>query len=187
MPEIVTNRRKVVISGAAALAMVGLAPRGGLAAPVVQSGGGIAGGGSVQSPDGGPAEFTVFGSRWDVEESDTPIFIGTLSYLDVLGNVTIESTEIVAYGPVEGSEDTMRQMSGFATMNGEGRHPFNLVLTDGGPIGSGTDTFQLAVGADGAAEVTQAEYETQSAVQSGGLQLIDFDFSGSLASPTPAG
>jgi hypothetical protein len=186
MPEIAMNRRTLVVSGAAALAMVGLAPRGGLAAMVVQSGGGIAGGGSLQA-DGGPAEFVVFGSRWAVEESDQPIFIGTLSYNDVVGKTIIESTEITAYGPVEGSEDTMRQMSGFATMNGEGKRPFNLVLTDGGPIGSGADMFELAVGADGATEVTEAEYEIQSAVQAGGLQLINFDFSGSLASPTPAG
>jgi hypothetical protein len=186
MSEIVTNRRTLVISGAAALAMVGLAPRGALAAPVVQSGGGIAGGGGLQA-DGGPAEFVVFGSRWDVEESDTPIFVGTLSYNDVVGKTIIESTEITAYGPVEGSEDTMRQMTGFATMNGAGKHPFNLVLTDGGPIGSGADMFQLGVGADGAGEVTEAIYEIQSIVQSGGLQIITFDFSGSLASPTPAG
>lgn len=180
------NRRTLVISGASALAMFGLATRPGLAAPIVQSGGGIAGGGSLQA-DGGPAEFSVFGSRFLTEESETPIYVGSLSYLDVVGKTAIESTQITAYGPVEGSGDTMRQMSGFATVNGEGSHPFNLVLTDGGPIGSGADMFQLAVGADGAIEVGDAEYEIESAVQSGNLSIIVFDFGGGEASPTPAG
>lgn len=157
-----------------------------MAAPVIQSGGGIAGGGSLQA-DGGPAEFSVFGSRFAVEGSDSPILFGTLSYNDVVGKTIIESIAISAYAPVEGSEDTMRQMSGTASINGAGVHPFNLVLTDGGPIGSGADMFQLAVGADGDTEVTKADYEIQSSVQSGNLQLIDFNFSGGEASPTPAG
>jgi hypothetical protein len=180
------NRRTLVVSGAAALAAFGLAARPGSAAMVVQSGGGIAGGGSIQA-DGGPAEFSVFGSRFAVEGSDELIFVGSLSYNDVVAKQIIESLSVSAYGPVEGSEATTRQMSGTCTINGEGVHPFNAILTDGGPIGSGADMFELAVGADGATEVGDAIYEVQSSVQSGNLQLIDFNFSSSEASPTPAG
>lgn len=187
MAERAMNRRTLVISGASALALFGLASKSGLAAPVIQSGGGIFGGGSIQA-GGGPAEFSVFGSRFVVEGSDTPLFVGSLSYLDVVGKTTIESTTITAYGPVEGSEATTRQMSGIATLNGAGAHPFNAILTDGGPIGSGADVFDLALGADGATDVGNAVYEVQSGVQAGNLQLIDFTFADeSGATPTAAG
>jgi hypothetical protein len=180
------NRRTLVLSGAAALAALGIEARSGAAAMVVQSGGGIAGGGSIQA-EGGPGEFSVFGSRFITDTQET-IFVGSLSYLDVVAKTTIESTSISAYGPVEGSEATTRQMSGICTVNGGGAHPFNAILTDGGPIGSGADMFDLAVGADGATEVGDAEYAIQSAVQAGNLQLIDFVFTaGTEASPTAAG
>jgi hypothetical protein len=186
MVEYALNRRTLVLSGAAAMAAFGIAARAGSAAPVVQSGGGIAGGGSVQA-EGGPAEFSVFGSRF-VTDTQESLFVGSLSYLDVVAKTTIESTAISAYGPVEGNESTMRQMSGTCTVNGEGAHPFNLILTDGGPIGSGADVFDLAVGPDGATEVGDAEYEIQSSVQAGNIQIIEFPFSpNSEASPTAAG
>ncbi|HET9660306.1 MAG TPA: hypothetical protein VFP05_08240, partial [Thermomicrobiales bacterium] len=83
---------------------------------------------------------------------------------------------------------TTRQMSGTCTVNDAGVHPFNAILTDGGPIGSGADMFELAVGPDGATEVGDAEYEIQSSVQAGNIQLIEFPFSpDGEASPTPAG
>ena len=47
--------------------------------------------------------------------------------------------------------------------------------------------FQLAVGDDGGTSVTKATYEIQSSVQAGNLSLVDFNFGGSEASPTPAG
>ncbi len=186
MADVSMNRRSLMFASAASMAAFGLMAKTGLAAPVVQSGGGVAGGGSVQA-DGGPAEFSVFGSRFITDTGDT-LFVGALSYLDVVAKTTIESTSITAYGPVEGNEATMRQMSGICTVNGEGAHPFNVILTDGGPIGSGADVFDLAVGADGATTVGDATYEIQSAVQAGNLQLIDFPFTEEgQASPTPAG
>src|SRR4051812_21066069 len=118
MVEHALNRRTLVLSGAAAMVAFGVAAHSGSAAPVVQSGGGIAGGGSVQS-EGGPAEFSVFGSRF-VTDTDDTLFVGALSYLDVVAKTTIESIDILAYGPVEGSEATTRQMSGTCTKNGEG-------------------------------------------------------------------
>lgn len=186
------NRRTLVISGSAALAALGITARAGLAAPVIQSGGGIAGGGSVTTDTEGPGEFSIFGSQFAVEESDTPLFIGSLSYLDVTASMTVESTSITAYGPLEGAEATTRQMTGISTVNGEGAYPFMVTLVDGGPIGTGSDSFQLAVGNDGETEVTDPSYLVQSTVQSGNLQLITFDFgnlevSGSPVSATPAG
>ena len=90
MSEFTPNRRTLVLSGAAALAAFGLAARGDTAARVIQSGGGIAGGGSVQTDTEGPGEFSVFGSQFVAEDSDTPIFVGSLSYLDVLANMTVD-------------------------------------------------------------------------------------------------
>ncbi len=169
------------------MAAFGLATRGSSAAPVVQSGGGIAGGGSVLTDDESPAEFSVFGSQFAVEGSDTPLFVGSLSYLDVTANMTVESTSITAYGPLEGAEATSRQMTGIATVNGAGAYPFDLTLVDGGAIGTGADSFQLAVGNDGETEVTDPSYLIQSDVQSGNLQLLTFDFGSTDASATPAG
>ena len=169
------------------MAAFGLAARGGLAAPVVQSGGGITGGGSVQTDTESPAEFSVFGSQFAVEGSDTPIFVGSLSYLDVTGQMTVESTSISAYGPVEGAEETTRQMTGIAIVNGAGAYPFNAILTDGGAIGTGSDLFELGVGNDGETEVTEPSYLVQSNVQSGNLQLLTFDFASLEVSATPAG
>ena len=187
MSKFSTNRRTLVISGAAAFSGLGLGVRGGTAAPIIQSGGGITGGGSVQTDTESPAEFSVFGSRFAVEGSDTPIFVGSLSYLDVTGQMTIESTSVSAYGPVEGAEATTRQMTGIATVNGEGAYPFNVILTDGGPIGTGSDLFELGIGNDGETEVTDPSYLVQSNVQSGNLQLLTFDFASLEVSATPAG
>ena len=171
------------------MAALGLMTKAG-SATAIQSGSGIAGGGSVEA-NGGPAEFSVFGAHFQLESGEAPLLAGSLSYLDVTGKMTIASTSITAFGAVEGAEATTRQVSGIATVNGEGAYPFDLVVSDGGAIGTGLDVFQLAVGADGATEVTEATYEIQSNVQSGNLQLIDFvfdsaDVSGD-ASPTPAG
>ncbi len=44
------------------------------------------------------------------------------------------------------------------------------------PIGTGADSFQLAIGNDGETEVTEPSYLVQSTVQSGNLQLLTFDF-----------
>ena len=187
MSEFTTNRRTIVISGAAAMAAFSLAPRSGTAAPMIQSGGGISGGGSVTTDTESPAEFSVFGSRFEVEGSDTPLFIGSLNYLDVTAQMTVESTSISAYGPVEGAEATTRQMTGMATVNGEGAYPFNVILTDGGAIGTGSDLFELGVGNDGETEVSEPSYLVQSTVQSGNLQLLTFDFGNLEVSATPAG
>jgi hypothetical protein len=187
MSGFTTNRRKLVISGAAAMAALGLAAGSSLAAPVIQSGGGIAGGGSVTTNTESPAEFSIFGSQFTVEGSETPLIFGSLSYLDVTGQMTIESTSLTAYGPVEGAEATTRQMTGIATVNGEGAYPFNVILTDGGAIGTGADMFELAVGNDGETEVTEPSYTVQSTVQSGNLQLLDFDFRSLEVSATPVG
>ena len=181
------DRRTLVISGASALALLGISRQSTLAAVAVQSADGIAGGGSMQA-GGGPAEFSVFAARFSSGENEKPRLAGALSYLDVVGKTSIESTSITACGPVEGSESTTRQLSGIATMNGSGAHPFNAVLTDGGPIGSGADMFELAVGPDGATDVSDAIYEVQSVVQAGNLQLIVLTFDEtSGATPTAAG
>lgn len=181
------NRRTLVGSGALALALAGLATSDATAAVSFETIDGIAGGGTMQA-GGGPAEFSVFAARCASEENRDGIVIGALHYLDVVGKLDIESISITAFGPVEGSETTTRQLSGVATIGGAGTHPFDAVLTDGGPIGSGSDHFELRVGADGASTVGDPMYQVQSVVQAGNLQRIAFSASpNATGSPTPAG
>jgi hypothetical protein len=47
--------------------------------------------------------------------------------------------------------------------------------------------FELGIGNDGETEVAEPSYLVQSSVQSGNLQLIDFDFASLEVSATPAG
>lgn len=182
------NRRTFVGSGALALALYGLASERGNAAITVDAVDGIAGGGSMQAGSG-PAEFSVFAARFTSATPADTLVAGSLSYLDVVGKTTIESISISAIAPVEGSVTTTRQLSGTATVDGKGVHPFDAVLTDGGPIGSGSDRFELRVGADGETTVgNQPMYEVQSVVQAGNLQLIAISGTAvAEGSPTPAG
>lgn len=181
------NRRTLVRAGTLGFAMLGLASQSGSAASPNVIADAITGGGVMQA-GGGPAEFSVFGASFLTPTSDTPRFAGSLNYIDVVAKTIVISVSISAFGPVEGSESTTRQMSGIATVDGAGAHPFDAILTDGGPIGSGLDQFQLRVGADGATSTRDPVYEVQSAVQAGNLQLLSISLGDNTeASPTPAG
>src|SRR3954466_2040312 len=143
--RVTISRRGALIGGAAGTAALTLFPRNMAAqrAPVIQSGGGIAGGGAVSLSDGGTASFSVFGSRFEVVDQDEPTIFGGLFISDSTGK-QLASVEVTNYAPVEG-EKNARQMTGFASIDGEGRFPFTLKLADGGMPGEGMDQFQLAV------------------------------------------
>jgi len=146
----------------------------------VMSGGGIAGGGVVAVDGGGEANFSVFGSRFVVEDQDEPLIFGSLIWTDADGT-SLVSTEVTAYGPVAGAEETTRQMSGLLTMDGEGSHPFTLTLVDGGGPGEGSDALTLTVQPEGATPAASpvtndAAYSADAALTSGDLQLLTFDF-----------
>jgi hypothetical protein len=175
------SRRNALLGGGTAVALAAsLAMRGVAAAQQkgIQSGGGIAGGGVIEVSDGAEATFSVFGSRFVVDGEPDPIFFGNLTWVDSRA-VTLASTEISAYGPVEGEENA-REMTGFLTMNGEGNHPFTLKMVDGGGPGEGKDTMTLTVQASGEAAATPATgavaYTADATLTNGDLQLLSFEF-----------
>lgn len=174
----ISRRQALLAGGAGALAAMPLT-REASAQRAIQSGGGIAGGGSVEVADG-TAHFSVFGSRFAVDGEDEPLIVGRFAWTGADG-VRLVSIEVVDYGPVE--DDASRQMTGALTIDGEGRYPFVLTLTDGGGPGAGEDTVTLTVldTGDNAAPTPvagESVYEAEGPLASGDLQLLTFDFEG---------
>src|SRR4051794_15519851 len=103
--RVTISRRGALIGGAAGTAAVTPVPRDIAAqrAPVIQSGGGIAGGGAVSLSDGGTASFSVFGSRFEVVDQEKPTIFGGLFMSDSTGK-QLASVEVTDYAPVEGEE-----------------------------------------------------------------------------------
>src|SRR6188508_1810712 len=100
--QIRITRRNTVLGGgvaAALLAAPGLRPAASAIQRSIQSGGGIAGGGVVKTEQG-EAHFSVFGSRFVVEDQDEPEIFGSLIWTDSEGTKLV-STEVTDYGPVE--------------------------------------------------------------------------------------
>ena len=171
------SRRTTILGGAALAAMIPLGAKAQLP-PVIQSGGGIAGGGSIAVQGGGTANFSVFGSRFEIEGQDQPVFFGSLSLVDS-NDQQISSVEITNYAPVEGEENA-REMTGFATLNGEGRYPFSLKLVDAGTSESG-DTVHLTLqseSSDATPAADAAAYAIDGTLETGDLQLLTFGFEG---------
>lgn len=174
------SRRGALAAGVAGAAALAALPHGAHAQhpPVIQSGGGIAGGGAISLVSGELAVFSVFGSRFETEDADTPVILGNL-LVTSSGNLQLASVEVTHYAPVEGEENA-RQMTGFASVDGEGRLPFTLKLIDGGTPGAGKDHVQLSVESD-ASDATPAgdasAWNIDAVLENGDLQLIDFNFS----------
>jgi hypothetical protein len=175
------NRRRAVATGGAA-ALAGLARTGHQTALAsVRTGGGIAGGGWIQF-DGGEAQFSVFGSRFNDDEQDEPILVGSFIWREASGR-TLTSTFIRAYGP-DPEVETARIMTG-DVMNSEttGAHAFSIRLNDLGGPGEGLDTFELMVGPLTPADAAVASPTAENAILSvsgtitvGDVQLVTFDF-----------
>jgi len=174
----ITRRQALVAGGmGAALATVPMA-RQVAAQRAIQSGGGIAGGGSVEVK-GGTAHFSVFGSRFVIEGEEAPLIVGSFIWTGA-DDGSLVSSEVTSYGPVDG-DDASRQMTGTLTMDGAGSFPFTLTLTDGGGPGGGDDTVTLTLldSGDNAAPSPAAGDEVYTAdgpLASGDLQLLTFDF-----------
>jgi hypothetical protein len=173
------SRRSALVGGVAGAAALSAFPKGMSAqrAPVIQSGGGIAGGGAVTLSDGGTASFSVFGSRFEVVDQDEPTIFGGLFITDSTGN-QLASVQVSNYEPVEGEENA-RQMTGTANIDGKGSFPFTLKLIDGGAPGEGKDQFQLVVepSSDATPSPDDAFMNIDSVIEPGDLQLIVFEFS----------
>jgi hypothetical protein len=169
--------RRTVVAASGALLGLGathLTTRSGAAAPIIQSGAGIAGGGSIRL-NGMEAHFSVFGSRFEVEAAEEPLIFGQLRLIDQADEVTFESVEVTNYGPIEDAENA-REMSGFVSMNGEGRHPFVLIVSDEGDPGANTDSIDFTVGPDGSTDTSDTVYSLSGTLESGDIQLLAFEF-----------
>ncbi|MDQ2682428.1 MAG: hypothetical protein M3Y37_02770, partial [Chloroflexota bacterium] len=148
----------------------------------VRTGGGIAGGGWLNF---GPSEaqFSVFGSRFTQDDSDEPIIVGSLVWVDAAG-FSLRSTRIDDYGP-DPNEETARIMTGAVEHSQTlRRHSFWLRLNDLGGPGDEADTIEFIVGPEipeGATAATpeiglEAMVNVSGTITVGDLQLLTFDF-----------
>jgi hypothetical protein len=180
MTETTLSRRGALAIGAAGAAALAALPHGVRAQhpSVIQSGGGIAGGGAISLTIGTRVVFSVFGSRFVTDEGDAPVILGNLLVTSSDGQ-QLASVEITDYAPI-GGEENARQMTGFASVDGKGRLPFSLKLIDGGTPGAGKDHVQLTVKSDSADATPSADasaWDIDAVLEDGDLQLIDFNFS----------
>jgi hypothetical protein len=172
------SRRHALIGGGAAALAASFAAHGvAVAQKGVQSGGGIAGGGTIDAQDGGEANFSVFGSQFLVDGVAEPILFGSLRWRDANG-VTLISTAITAYGPVEGDEQA-REMSGVLAMDGEDGYPFTIRMVAGVNLGeSSVSLTVLPAGASATATpiISMPVYTADGPLTSGDIQLLTFEF-----------
>ena len=153
----------------------------------VGSGGGLAGGGTVEV-DGGQATFAVSGSRFALADRDEVLFFGRVRWSDPGWEgegLTLESTTIASYAPVEGAEEDSRELRGRMTRDGEGDYPFTL-LAEGIDRPDASPTVTLAVGAAAEATPTAGTPDPGSddfaylveavPLVAGDLLLLEFDF-----------
>jgi len=161
----------------------------GLALPPLQSRTvtqrGMVGGGLVQFAER-EAHFSVFASRLIVarKRKEQEAVVGTVLWVDTVARLTMTSTAVTNYRPLEIPADQGQAREVFGTMGvtGEGKYPFYLRLIDAGPPGSGRDTVRLTVG-DGAQTAESANpvtglgfsYAAAGPLVTGDLQLIGFD------------
>jgi hypothetical protein len=99
----------------------------------------------VQTPSG-TAHASFFGDNVQLKGSKNVVTGGALSWFDPGwqgGGLYLQGTEITSYERIKGTR--IRQLAGFATANGKGKHKFVLRVTDAGQPGSGKDTVNLTV------------------------------------------
>ena len=180
------NRREAV----AAVAVGGAALVGGgfgltssrtLAQRAVSSGGGIAGGGFIEGPDAA-VHFSLFATRLPLGEDDEVIISGRVQLHDPLQGWRMESVAVEAYGPVEGEDENLRELSGTMLVklseDDEGvEYPFVLRAVDVAGPGEGQDTLTLQVGgalpatSDGGA--FEFSYALNRTVSAGDIELVE--------------
>jgi hypothetical protein len=167
-----------VFAGAAGLALPLRAHR-----TVLQRG--MVGGGLVRFAES-EAHFSVFASRLIIprKRKETEAVLGSVLWVDASAGLTMTSTEVTNYRPLEIPADQGQAREVFGTMRvtEEDAYPFYLLLIDAGPPGSGRDTVRLTVGdgaqsADSAPPVTGLgfSYTAAGPIVTGDVQLIDFD------------
>ena len=146
---------------------------------------GMVGGGLVHF-DESEAQFSVFASRLIVEKNrkEQEAVVGSVLWVDASAGLTMTSTEVTNYRPLEIPSEPGQAREVFGTMrvNEEDAYPCYLLLIDAGPPGSGQDTVRLTVGdgaqtADSAPRVTGLgfSYAAAGPLVTGDVQLIDFN------------
>lgn len=106
---------------------------------------GFTGGGAVQTPIG-TVQASFCGNKVPLKGGKQTVVGGALAWSDPAWHGTglqLQSTQIASYGHLPGT--TVRELVGFATANGAGRHRFVLHALDAGEPGSGKDTVKLIV------------------------------------------
>lgn len=159
------NRRGVVIGGAAASVAAVLGTRTALATPSIQSGGGLSGGGTIAAGDT-VATFSIFATRFKVENEIDPLIVGRIQWLDGAG-FGFESTKITSYGPIDGDDPNARAIEGTAKLVTGDEVEFRIRALDAGSPLVTKDTLHVTAGPD---------YEVEGELASGDLQLLTFDF-----------
>jgi hypothetical protein len=182
-----TRRTAITALGAgmAGLALLSLStPNAAFAA--ISSAAGMVAGGSLDGPNG-PIQFSALGTRMQLDDAPDLVFQGTLAWYDPAGMdgapLTIALVAIESYGPRDGDIETARVMTGTASVNGEGAHPFGLRVVDAGEIGASVDLVRLVVGS-ATAEVTGTpvptgaetgfDYDIEGELTTGNIQVVTF-------------
>jgi hypothetical protein len=166
-----------------------LAGAGGLVLPLAPgrtvSQRGMVGGGLVRFEES-EAQFSVFAARLIIPQKrkEKEAVVGSVLWVDASAELTMTSTEVTNYRPLETPTNQAQAREVFGTMrvNGEDTYPFYLLLIDAGPPGSGRDTVRLTVG-DGAQTAESAppvtglgfSYTAAGPIVTGDVQLIGFD------------
>jgi len=181
-----TTRRTAITAlgaGVAGLATFSLLAPDRASAAISSAAGAVAGG-SLEGPNG-PIQFSAFGSRLQLDDAADPVLHGALAWHDPAGMdgapLTIALVAVNSYGP--GDIETARVMTGAASVNGEGEHPFALRLVDSGEIGAAADTIRLVLGS-AAGEVSGTpvpadaesgfDYDVEGELTSGDVQVVTF-------------
>lgn len=153
------SRRRTVAAGLGALAALGFV--GGTTVKAMHAiGGGIVGGGLAEMWDGEANVALAALHLGEPDGSDHMVFgwIVWSARTAEGGDLTLEGNEITGYKYLREAEGS-REVRGFMSANGSGRHPFVMRVIDDGLPGSGRDTISLTVGgespagADPAAEI----------------------------------
>ncbi|MEA2598440.1 MAG: hypothetical protein QOF01_4909 [Thermomicrobiales bacterium] len=173
------TRRQAMAAGAGtavlAAGLGALLPANRAGAQLVRTGGGIAGGGQVKE-EGSRTHFSVFASRFEGESLKEPVFVGRFQWVDGKADITIESTKIDFYGPIEGGSENDRELRGTAKLNDEDGHPFLVRMADEGGPGSGTDSISVFLGKAGAEDAeTDPIYKLEGKLDVGDLQLLQIE------------
>jgi hypothetical protein len=189
------DRRSAVAGLLAGATVLALPQRASAGRVVVQRG--IVGGGFAQF-ELSDANFSLFASRLIFDEGNLEVVAGRVLWVDAPAGLTMTSTEVTGYRPLEIPPDQgqAREIFGKMSVNDEGEYPFYAVVVDAGSPGSGLDTVTLRVG-DGAQTVESATpvaglgftYAAAGPIIIGDVQLIDLEIDaeagvGQLATPT---